>query len=88
MIYENLGNRKFGKAVRKVEALLLALPLCSTAFAQTVNLYEQVDPFIGTSGGGLTSPAASLPFGMIQWGPATNERGYYVEFLHFLSRSE
>jgi predicted alpha-1,2-mannosidase len=67
-----------GNALRKAAALLLAVPLCITAFAQTVNLYDQVDPFIGTGGGGLTSPAASLPFGMIQWGPATNQRGYYV----------
>jgi predicted alpha-1,2-mannosidase len=66
------------KLMRKVQALLVALPLCSTAFAQTVNLYDEVDPFIGTAGGGLTSPAASLPFGMIQWGPATTERGYYL----------
>src|SRR6202522_4709852 len=66
------------KLRRRVEALLLTLPLCGAAFAQTVNLYDQVDPFIGSSGGGLTSPAASLPFGMIQWGPATNGRGYYV----------
>ena len=78
VIDENLSDRKIGNAVRKVETFLLALALSSTAFAQTVNLYDQVDPFIGTSGGGLTSPAASLPFGMIQWGPATNERGYYV----------
>lgn len=30
-----------------------------------------VNPLIGTSGGGNTSPAPDMPFGMIQWGPDT-----------------
>ncbi len=64
--------------LRKLTALLVALPLCSAALAQNVNLYDAVNPFIGTDGGGQTFPAASLPFGMIQWGPATTERGYYL----------
>jgi putative alpha-1,2-mannosidase len=59
-------------------AFVVALQLCGTALAQTVKLYDEVDPFIGTAGGGLTSPAAPLPFGIIQWGPATTERGYYL----------
>jgi predicted alpha-1,2-mannosidase len=65
-----------GKAVLKISAMLLMLPLY-VASAQSVNLYDEVDPFIGSAGGGLTSPAASLPFGMIQWGPATSEQGHY-----------
>jgi putative alpha-1,2-mannosidase len=44
---------------------------------ENASLYDEVDPFIGTAGGGLTSPAASLPFGMIQWGPTTSGGSYY-----------
>lgn len=36
-----------------------------------------VNPFIGTSGGGNTFPGATLPFGMIQWGPDTRSDGWY-----------
>ena len=55
---------------------------CSNAFSQAVNLYDQVNPFIGTSGGGLTSAAASLPFGMIQWDrPRTKKATSYRKTL-------
>ena len=58
---------------------MLLLFVCSIlpAPAQSSGLYNAVDPMIGTSGGGFTFPGASLPFGMIQWGPDTNTRGYY-----------
>ena len=36
-----------------------------------------VDPFIGTAGGGNTFPAATVPFGMVQWGPDTRADGWY-----------
>ena len=39
--------------------------------------YDVVDPFIGTAEGGNTFPAATLPFGMIQWGPDTRADGWY-----------
>ncbi len=42
-----------------------------------------VDPFIGTAGGGNTFPGATLPFGMIQWGPDTRSDGWY----HFGDRT-
>jgi predicted alpha-1,2-mannosidase len=32
----------------------------------------QVNPLIGTSGGGNTFPGPDMPFGMIQWGPDTS----------------
>ena len=60
-----------------ITAPLLLFLICATALAEGVNAYDEVDPFIGTASGGLTSPAASLPFGMIQWGPSTSDRGYY-----------
>lgn len=67
-----------GFAFRSVAILLLSA-LCNAAFAQSASVYDEVDPFIGTAGGGLTSPAASLPFGMIQWGPSTGQSGYYFD---------
>ncbi len=39
--------------------------------------YDAVNPFIGTEGGGNTGPGATLPFGMIQWGPDTRADGWY-----------
>ena len=34
---------------------------------------DQVNPMIGTAGGGQTYPAAGVPFGMTQWAPQTRE---------------
>jgi len=42
-----------------------------------LSAYDVVDPFIGTASGGNTFPAATLPFGMIQWGPDTRNDGWY-----------
>jgi predicted alpha-1,2-mannosidase len=39
--------------------------------------YDLVDPFIGTTGGGNTFPGATLPFGMVQWSPDTNQDAWY-----------
>jgi len=39
--------------------------------------YDTVDPFIGTAADGNTFPAATLPFGMMQWGPDTRDDGWY-----------
>lgn len=39
--------------------------------------YESIDPFIGTAGGGNTFPGATLPFGMMQWGPDTDGDAWY-----------
>jgi len=36
-----------------------------------------VNPFIGTAADGNTFPAATLPFGMMQWGPDTRAGGWY-----------
>ena len=38
--------------------------------------YAEVDPFIGTQGGGHTFPGATVPFGMIQLSPDTQTRYY------------
>ena len=39
--------------------------------------YDAVNPFIGTAGGGNTFPGATVPFGMVQWGPDTRADGWY-----------
>lgn len=47
-------------------------------FSQSsVSAYASVDPFIGTAGEGNTFPAATVPFGMMQWGPDTRPDGWY-----------
>ena len=48
--------------------LTLSLVLAASATAESV---DWVDPFIGTSATGHTSPAACVPFGLIQAGPDT-----------------
>lgn len=39
--------------------------------------YEAVNLFIGTDAGGNTFPGATMPWGMIQWGPDTRADGWY-----------
>jgi predicted alpha-1,2-mannosidase len=70
--------------MRPHSALLLSLVLLSLlsaipALAQSASTpYDEVDPMIGTAGGGNAFPGASLPFGMVQWSPDTNrETGYF-----------
>lgn len=66
------------------QAALLLLSSCSLVVAQQASSaqdaaspYDSVDPRIGTAGGGNTFPGASLPFGMIQWSPDTNQNAWY-----------
>ena len=55
-------------------SLLSAIP----ARAQSAPTpYDEVDPFIGTAGGGNTFPGATLPFGMVQWSPDTTRDAWY-----------
>jgi predicted alpha-1,2-mannosidase len=64
-------------ALRAVSLILLSL-LLIPAIAQSASTpYDTVDTFIGTSGGGNTFPGASLPFGMVQWSPDTNQNAWY-----------
>lgn len=39
--------------------------------------YDAVNPFIGSSAGGNTFPGATVPFGLLQWGPDTKADGWY-----------
>src|SRR5579859_6736601 len=47
----------------------------ATAKAADPNLLPLVDPFVGTIADGNITPAASAPFGMMQWGPDTSAGG-------------
>lgn len=54
--------------------LVVVGTLC--VFAAFGDLSEFVDPFVGTAGTGHTTPAACVPFGMVQAGPDTGNRGW------------
>jgi len=58
--------------------VLLSLGSIVSAHAQAnPPSYDSVNPLIGTSGDGDTFPGASMPFGMMQWGPDTNSNAWY-----------
>lgn len=58
--------------------VVLQVLFVSSVFAQSSNTpYDSVDPLIGTAGGGNTFPGATLPFGMIQWSPDTDQDAWY-----------
>lgn len=66
--------------MRRLFLFLLALQLPVVVLAQgtkTSTPYDAVNPLIGTAADGNTFPAATLPFGMIQWGPDTRADGWY-----------
>ncbi len=56
---------------------LLGETIASPAQSAAANPYDSVDTRIGTSGGGNTFPGATLPFGMMQWSPDTNQDAWY-----------
>jgi predicted alpha-1,2-mannosidase len=58
-------------------AAALAFSAASLFAQKSVTPYDLVDPIIGTAGGGNTFPGATLPFGMVQWSPDTNEDAWY-----------
>jgi predicted alpha-1,2-mannosidase len=57
--------------------LLLVMPVLANAQRELTGPYALVSPVIGSSGEGMTSPTAQLPFGMIQWGPDTHLGEWY-----------
>ena len=57
--------------------LLFALLSFASAQKQSLGAYELVNPVIGSSGEGMTSPTAQLPLGMVQWGPDTHTGEWY-----------
>ena len=64
---------------RRFAVILACTLFVAPALAQSPpTLYDTVNPFIGTAGGGNTFPGASLPFGMVQWSPDTNHDAWYL----------
>ncbi len=62
----------------KFLALVLLLPFTAhTQEKPAPSPYDAVNVFIGTAADGNTFPGATLPFGMIQWGPDTRADGWY-----------
>ena len=59
-----------------LNTMTFSILLAATVAAAAVDPVEFVDPFIGTSGNGHTTPAAAYPFGMLQPGPDTGLEGW------------
>jgi predicted alpha-1,2-mannosidase len=59
----------------EISTILGSVLLCASLGAATP--YDAVNPFIGAGAEGNTFPAATAPFGMIQWGPDTRPDGWY-----------
>ncbi len=55
----------------------VALTACGEPAPQQIGLAQEVNPFIGTSGGGNVYPGASAPFGMVQLSPDNGRSGWY-----------
>ena len=55
--------------------LVVVILTAASVFAQKEGI-DFVNPFIGTGGHGHTYPGASLPFGMIQLSPDTDDKGW------------
>jgi predicted alpha-1,2-mannosidase len=64
-------------ALRTYLVLLSLASIVSVHAQNNSHSYDSVNPFIGTAGDGDTFPAASMPFGMMQWGPDTNSNAWY-----------
>jgi predicted alpha-1,2-mannosidase len=75
-----VSSRHLLKSLSRSAAVLLTvsafvvLPAAPSSAALVTNPASLVDPFIGTGGEGFTSPAPTMPFGMLQWGPDTSPR--------------
>lgn len=63
--------------MRRIAVCALFISISVFAQDNTPSAYVAVDPFIGTAADGNTFPGASLPLGMMQWGPDTRADGWY-----------
>ena len=78
-------RRRFLQGIGALAAIGTAAPLPSFGMArrgglaggaQDAGVSRHVDVFIGSGGHGHTFPGASLPYGMVQLGPDTNDAGW------------
>ncbi|NOX19122.1 MAG: glycoside hydrolase family 92 protein, partial [Chlorobi bacterium] len=60
----------------KSKLIFIAAFLFSLSIYAQKEGFDYVNPFIGTGGHGHTYPGASLPFGMIQLSPDTDNKGW------------
>lgn len=64
--------------------IIFTFLLISSAIFSQENLIQFVNPFIGTDGHGHTFPGVSLPFGMVQLSPDTDNQGWdWCSGYHF-----
>ena len=59
---------------------ILAAAMAAQGASAPEDFARWVDPFVGTSATGHTSPAACVPFGMVQAGPDTIGAGGELVF--------
>ena len=59
--------------MKRIGVVVVGMLCVSAAFG---DLAEYVDPFVGTAGTGHTTPAACVPFGMVQAGADTGYSGW------------
>ncbi|HKT31842.1 MAG TPA: GH92 family glycosyl hydrolase [Gammaproteobacteria bacterium] len=60
--------------------LLIAATVTAHAASLANKAYDNVDPFIGTAGGGHTFPGATVPFGMVQVSPDTQILDFHKSY--------
>ncbi|MDQ2733014.1 MAG: GH92 family glycosyl hydrolase, partial [Armatimonadota bacterium] len=61
-------------------AILAPLLIARPVLSREAPLIRQVNPFIGTAGGGNTFPGATAPFGMVQFSPDTQRGGVGYDY--------
>jgi predicted alpha-1,2-mannosidase len=71
-----MKTTRFHENKKKIATLVAFLIVCVFAKAQTKDILQYVNPFIGTGGHGHTYPGATLPFGMVQLSPDTRLNGW------------
>lgn len=65
------------KMQKYISFLLFSLVIINSSCSQSKKLVlDQVDPFIGTGGHGHTYPGVSMPFGLVQLSPDTDDTGW------------
>ena len=74
----------FGRQAMLSAAILAMVPVVSGGEDPA----HWVDPFVGTSATGHTSPAACVPLGLVQAGPDTVRRGRERRFLKHVPQGD
>lgn len=67
--------------MKKIKVIGLAACLAVGAQLGSFAGQDRVNVFIGTSGLGHATPAATVPFGMVQAGPDTSAKGGTLTYV-------